>query len=181
MTVTSDDIEALVSAARDEHASIAAFARTIAELMALGAPLSLVHETQAALGDEIRHTTMTLALLERLTGEPRSLGALPAATLPLQREVNDFFRDVLRGGAVGETLAAADADARAERASEPELRAYYAAIANDEARHAALAFKTLRWLLAAQPFLAAALSEERAQLSSEERTLTAPLFAAIAA
>ncbi|MBX3226670.1 MAG: ferritin-like domain-containing protein [Labilithrix sp.] len=174
-----DETAALVRAAHDEHASIAAFARTVCELMALGAPLALVHETQAALADEIRHTEMTLALLER-AGRPLRIAALEAATLPLRRDVADFFRDVLRGGAVGETLAAADADERREHARDPELAAYYATIADDEARHAALAYKTLRWLLDAHPTLAATLTEERARLNADEHLLTAPLFDAIA-
>jgi hypothetical protein len=143
---SDDEIATLRQAAREEHASIAAFARTIAELMALGAPTWLLAETQRAMGDEIRHTERTLELLERLTGERPELGPLPAAVAPLARSTEEFFRDVLRGGAIGETLAAEDAERRRLATNDPELRAYYDMIVIDEARHAALAVKTLRWL-----------------------------------
>ena len=146
--VTDEELAALHAGAREEHASIAAFARTIAELMALGAPTWLLAETQRAMGDEIEHTKRTLDLLERLTGERPVLGPLPAATAPLARSREDLFRDVLRGGAIGETLAAEDAERRRLAANDEELRAYYDMIVVDEARHAALAVKTLRWLAA---------------------------------
>jgi hypothetical protein len=141
-----DDIATLRQAAREEHASIAAFARTIAELMALGAPTWLLAETQRAMGDEIRHTERTLDLLEQRTGARPELGPLPAAVAPLARSTEEFFRDVLRGGAIGETLAAEDAERRRLATTDAELRAYYDMIVIDEARHAALAVKTLRWL-----------------------------------
>jgi hypothetical protein len=143
---SDDEIATLRQAAREEHASIAAFARTIAELMALGAPTWLLAETQRAMGDEIRHTERTRELRERLSGARPELGPLPAAVAPLARSTEEFFRDVLRGGAIGETLAAEDAERRRLATNDPELRAYYDMIVIDEARHAALAVKTLRWL-----------------------------------
>ena len=168
------DATRLHRAAQDEHASIAAFARTVAELMALGAPTWLLAETQTAMGDEIRHTERTLAALEELTGERPVLGRLEAATRPLARSVEDFFRDVLRGGAVGETLAAAAADRR--HAEHPN--ALDEMIFHDESRHAALAFKTLRWLVEQKPDLRRLVAEERDALDLETRTLVSPLFEA---
>jgi hypothetical protein len=168
---------ALERAACEEHASIAAFARTICELMALGAPLWLLRETQQALADEIRHTEMTLA---KVSGEPSALGPLPEASAPLSREASDLFRDVFRGGAVGETLAAAQAERERDDSSDPEMRAFHDVILRDEARHAALAFKTLRWLLTAERSLERTRDEEIARFmdhaSLEERTLVSPLF-----
>ena len=61
----------------EEHASIAAFARTICQLMALGAPARLLADTQRALGDEIEHATSCLSWVEALGGE--------AAILPVIR------------------------------------------------------------------------------------------------
>lgn len=49
---------------------------------------------------------------------------------------------------VGETLGAAEAQLCAELAAHPVLAARLADIAGDETRHAALAWRTLRWLLA---------------------------------
>jgi hypothetical protein len=182
-TISSAEGEELRRAAREEHASIAAFARTISELMALGAPTWLLFETQAALADEIRHTELTLEAIERLTGERLVLGALPGAVLALRSGPDAaaaLFRDVFRGGAVGETMAAAHAERQRDEATNEGLRALYDTICVDEARHAALAFKTLRWLGDENPTLAPVLEEERARLaqsgSFEERTLVGPLL-----
>jgi len=181
--ITSEEGEALRRAAREEHASIAAFARTISELMALGAPTWLLFDTQAALADEIRHTELTLDAIERLTGERLVLGALEAAVALLRSGPDAaaaLFRDVFRGGAVGETMAAAHAERQRDEASTDELRALYDAICVDEAKHAALAFKTLRWLLDGNAALAPVLDEERARLANdgsfEERTLVGPML-----
>jgi hypothetical protein len=186
-TLSSEEGEELTRAAREEHASIAAFARTISELMALGAPTWLLFETQIALGDEIRHTELTLDAIARLTGERLVLGALPAAAFPLRSgpaAAAELLRDVFRGGAVGETMAAAQAERQRDGATNEELRALYDTICVDEAKHAALAFKTLRWLVGERPELAVVLDEERARLANqgsfEERTLVSPMLAFLA-
>src|SRR5205823_5592003 len=154
-------------AALEEHASIAAFARTICELMAHGAPLDLIRETQEALADEIRHTEMTMARL----GGSFALGTLPAAMAPLSRDIDEFFRDVFRGGAIGETRAAMLAERQWMETGDP----FYETIAIDEARHAALAFKTLRWLLDTHPALARVRDAEMAGVRGFDE-----LFAALA-
>jgi hypothetical protein len=50
-------------------------------------------------------------------------------------------------GCVGETVGAAEARAAAEGVPEGPLRAALLTVAEDEARHAALAWRTLRWML----------------------------------
>lgn len=159
--VTTEEALRLREAAREEHASIAAFARTIAELMALGAPTWLLEETAGALGDEIAHTERSLAMIEKLTGERLVIGPLDAAVAPLRRPIEELFRDVLRGGAIGETLAAAEAETRRLATNDDDLRAFYETIVSDESRHAALAIKTLRWLLTQEPSLRVILDEGR--------------------
>jgi len=168
-------VHELLDAAHEEHASIAAFARTIAELMALGAPLWLIRETQDALADEIRHTEVSLAIASRLTGEEHAIAPLPAATAPLARGAADFFRDVFRGGAVGETLAAARAEEQRQAAHDDELRAFYEMIVVDESRHAALAFKTLKWLVEMNPSLEGIYADECAAAPA----ILAPMFTAV--
>lgn len=175
-------VDALLREVAEEHASIAAFARTTCELMALGAPLSLLRETARALADEVEHTERTLAWATRITGKSVTIAALPAAAAPLREgptQVEALFRDVFRGGAVGETLAAALADEESLRGPE-EMREHYRVLADDEARHAALAFTTLRWLLDTHPTLAAVRDEEIASFLAtakpEHRALVVPLF-----
>jgi hypothetical protein len=176
-------IEELLTSAREEHASIAAFARTISELMALGAPSWLLSQTQEALADEIHHTELTLDLIERLTGARPVLGRLAAAVAPLrsgEHAAAELLRDVFRGGAVGETLAAARAERLRIESTQPEYRVFYDVLVLDESRHAALAFQTIGWLLTENPSLARVLDEEllrfRAQYSGEERKLVEPLL-----
>jgi len=146
----------LERAAFEEHASIAAFARTICQLLALGAPAWLVAKTQAALADEIRHATRTFAWAGGI-----GPGPLPEAVAPLASDdlAADLARDVFRGGCIGETLAAHEAADLAETAPIPELRAYYTDIAEDEARHAALAYETALWLRSRFPSAKLALDE----------------------
>jgi len=142
-----------------EHASIAAFARTICQLVALGAPAILLEKTQRALADEIAHTNDMLAWCERM-GAPLLPGALPEAVAPFpsfgdaRGIATALLHDVIEGGCIGETLAAHDLATRALDLGIPEeLRAVLARTAEDEARHAALAFETARWIVTVRPNL----------------------------
>lgn len=173
-----------------EHASIAAFARTICQLVALGAPSSLLEKTQRALADEIAHTNDMLAWCARL-GAPLLPRELPEAVAPFpsfgdaRGIAATLLSDVIEGGCVGETLAAHDLAMRAQDESLPaELRDVLARTAEDEARHAALAFETAAWLVSAHPDLEAVLHEEHTRAltkrNAPERALLAPLFEGVA-
>jgi hypothetical protein len=163
-------------AAAEEHASVAAFARTICQLMALGAPLDLLARTQQALADEIEHTRGSLAWLRRLDradaqGPSDALGVLPEAVAPiadaalgLDALARALVVDVIHGGCVGETLAAEAMLQRAAQAPDPELATWLERVADDEARHAALAFETVAWLVTQRPELAAVVHIELAAL-----------------
>jgi hypothetical protein len=144
----------LARAAQEEHASVAAFGRTLLVLMHLGAPTALLRATQDAIADELRHADDTLAAAVAHGHPPGAFGALPAATAPFVDDVaRTLLDDVLAGGCIGETLAAFRAEARA--AQHPSIRGLCARIADDEARHAALAFATARFLLDLVPDLQA--------------------------
>ena len=126
-----------------EHASIASFARATLELMALGAPPDLIAETQRASLDEIEHARAAFALAARY-GQPIEPGALPLVA-PRDADPVRLARDVFLEGCVGETIAALCATRAAAGCADPELAATLRRIADDEARHAALAWKTLAW------------------------------------
>jgi hypothetical protein len=173
----------LERSAVEEHASIAAFARTLCELVAVGAPGWLLAETQAALSDEIRHTDACLALYCALTGRDITPDALPAAVAPfsdLDAVPVRLLADVFRGGCVGETRAAHRALERASVAPASALKSHFEMIAGDESRHAALAFKTLRWLVDQHPELGAdlaALSREYSlSAGADDRAMIEPLL-----
>lgn len=135
--------------ARSEHASIASFARFSLELLALGAPASLVARAHRAALDEIAHTELALRLVERFGGRQVVLGELDvqasgslAALTP-----EAVLRGTVRDGCVGETRAALDAEARGQRTEDPEERAAFDRIARDESAHATLAFDAVDWLV----------------------------------
>jgi hypothetical protein len=141
--------------ARYEHASVASFARAAMELLALGAPAALVHATTLAMADEVDHARRCLGVARGLAPEVPGIGALPVAgSLEAAPTPRSVLRAVLREGAIGETLAAAEAAEAARLCADPATRAVLARIAEDESRHAALAWRTARWLVAAHPQLA---------------------------
>ena len=80
------------------------------------------------------------------------MGAFEEAVAPLPSMASlraYLIVDTVRGGCVGETGSAIDAERTAADpvvAQIPEARAFFERIAADEARHAALAFETLAWL-----------------------------------
>jgi hypothetical protein len=81
-------------------------------------------------------------------GRPMGPGALDltgAASAAIDRV--DFAEALVREGCVGETLAAIEATHRAIACTQSEAQAALHQIADDEARHAQLAWRTLAWLL----------------------------------
>jgi hypothetical protein len=138
--------EAWLADALAEHASIAAFARVTLELMAHGAPPDLLRATQSAALDEIDHARRCFALAGRYGGSPVEPGRIetpPPRAGDLARLAVDTFVE----GCVGETIAALVAERALTRAVDPEVRSSLAQIADDEARHAALAWRTLAWAI----------------------------------
>jgi hypothetical protein len=135
--------------ARLEHASVASFARASLELLALGAPPVLLRDTARAMQDEIEHARVCFAIA-RAHGAgdlaPRGLdlaGAMPGAV-----DAARIAYAVAYEGCVGETLGAAEAAEEAREAADAALRDVLATIADDELRHAALAWRTLAWVVA---------------------------------
>ena len=131
--------------ARLEHASVAAFGRVAAQLMAAGAPLELVDDCHRAALDEVHHARLACTVADELLGGSTRFDALPLAPAP-SVSLWDIAQDALLEGCVGEGIAAAEAKLAAELARE-DIAEVLAIIAEDEARHAALAWKTLRWAL----------------------------------
>ncbi|MEQ9322334.1 MAG: ferritin-like domain-containing protein, partial [Polyangiaceae bacterium] len=175
----------LTVAAQEEHASIPSFARALCMLVSLGAPAHLVAKTQHAIGDEIRHARLCATWAERLGAAASEPGPLPEAIAPFSGDEpsHALLDDVFWGGCVGETLAAHRMQARASTAPLPELGDVMAVIADDEARHAALAFETVRWLVdrddALRERLAAHLEHFASTASESDRATLAPLLAVL--
>lgn len=130
--------------ARSEHASVASFARATLELMALAAPPALIAETQRASLDEVEHARLCFALASRCGGVALGPGPLPAVA-PRPAELVHLACDTFVEGCVGETIAALTAMRAARGCRAPAASAALATIAEDETRHAELAWATLAW------------------------------------
>lgn len=133
--------------AQAEHASVAAFARVTLELMALGAPPELLADVQEAALDEVRHAERCFALAARY-GSAREPGPMPVLP-PRSPEHGQLAIDTFVEGCVGETIAALVATRVARHLGDRDefVADSWRTVADDEGRHAALAWRILAWSL----------------------------------
>ena len=139
-------------AALQEHASVASFARFALELMGVGAPAVLLADTARAMRDEVRHAELAFGLARRFGAKALTPGPLDAGPVR-SMALCDVVVATVREGCIGETLAAAQAELAARRATDPEVAEALQEIAADEARHAALAWQVVQWALSEDPSL----------------------------
>lgn len=134
-----------------EHASIAAFARFQLQLLALGAPPELVEACNRALADETAHARLCFGIASAYAGRALGPGPLDVQYSLEKVSLVDVVDLVIAEGCFGETRAALEALEAADNAQDPVIRAAYAGIADDEQRHAELAFRFVRWALGQEP------------------------------
>lgn len=126
-----------------EAASVDAFEILHAELAAHGAPRALLRAIRRARADEVKHATLATELARRHGAKwvtPRVRRRRPRTLLAIALEN-------AREGCARELLGALIGHHQATHASDPEVRAFYATIAMDETRHAALSLRLDDWLL----------------------------------
>lgn len=138
--------DAWLADAAAEHASVAAFGRVAMELMAVGAPPQLLDDTLRAAQDEIRHARACYGMASRFTPTIQGPGPLPAAS-PRTPTLVQVAVDAFLEGCIGETTAALVAERGAALATDHHTRDLLTGIAADEAEHAALAWRTVKWAL----------------------------------
>lgn len=144
-----------------EHASIASFSRFLLELLGLGAPLHLVQRAERALADEIAHARVAFAFATAYRGAPVGPGALRVERSLGLVDRRAVALAVAREGCIAETVSAMILAAARDAATDPTVEAALAAIADEEAEHVALAWRTLAWILDE------AEADERAALAQE--------------
>lgn len=176
-----------LASARLEHASVAAFARLTLQLMSLGAPAELLRDVQLAALDELRHADFFFELASRQAGQRLEPGALDVAGALDDFSLAGLIESNLLEGCIGETLAAEQLRERAARSSDAALQAELLQIADDETRHAALAFRILRWCRERAPELTRAVLSRVLEGTDPERRqnqvwqhVLAPLLSAFA-
>jgi hypothetical protein len=134
--------EYLARMAHLEHASIAAFEVLAAELAHHRAPAELIAAARSAAADEVRHTATTRELARRFGVSPTTAEVAPR---PL-RSLEALALDNATEGCVRECFGAALGCYQAQCAGDAAIAAAMAVIAEDETRHAALAFAIDAWV-----------------------------------
>lgn len=129
-----------------EHASIASFGAFALDLLTHGAPAHLVAAAHAAAADEVVHAQEAFALAAAFGGAPVGPGPLAHRPAPAA-DLAALACAAAVEGAVGETLAVCLATAQLAAATDPAVRAVLGRVVQDESRHAALAWGTLRWAI----------------------------------
>jgi hypothetical protein len=149
-----------------EAASIAAFDELACDLEALGAPEALSADARAFAGDEVRHAAVMSAQAARFGG---AVGAPRVAGATTRKTLRELCHQNAIEGCVRETFGALVADFQAATARDAQLGAELATIAQDEARHARLAWRIAEW---AEPLLE---DDARAELATARRAAIAAL------
>jgi hypothetical protein len=129
------------SMAHLEAASVHAFRAMAHELVEHGAPAHLVAAARRAARDEIRHARLTRAMARAHGGTPSPV----KVTAPEKRSLEEIATENAIEGCVRETYGALLASWQARAAHDPAVREMMVAIAEDEARHADLAWALDAW------------------------------------
>jgi hypothetical protein len=160
--------------AGSEQASVASFARAAIELLAVGAPAELVLDCHRAAIDEIRHAALCTEIAWSL-GAPHQAPRVIPAVAPREASILLVAVDSFVEGCVGETLAALVASKAALACTDAGIRSALESIADDEERHAALAWRTVAWALEAG---GSAVAEALREAAAHRRPQREPPFVA---
>lgn len=136
-----------------EAAAATAFEQLAIDLRAHGAPASLLRALQRAAVDERRHAVLAGRMARRHGRAPLR----PTIAVRAPRPLFDVALENAREGCGRELVGAAVGLHIAAHAPDPRVRAFFASIAADEVRHAAVSLRMQRWL--------------RPRLTAEQRVL----------
>ncbi|MFN3200925.1 MAG: hypothetical protein ACE366_21170 [Bradymonadia bacterium] len=138
--------EGWLETALAEHASVASFARFTLHLLAAGAPPHLLEASHQAGLDEIKHARACFKLAARYRGEAMGPGPLPMSGDVLgPTDLPSLTAAAVIEGCVGETLSALEAAEAAQIATDAEVKSVLVDIAEEEGRHAELAWAFVTW------------------------------------
>jgi len=148
-----------------EGAAVHAFETMTLELLHHGAPRALVDAAQQSAAEERHHTALASVLCQRAQApEPT-----PRLDDVVMRDLLAMARENVIEGCVRETFGALLAHYQAQHAQDPKVADAMRTIAQDETRHAALAWELERWI---EPQLTVA---ERKHLDTIKRSAVAQL------
>jgi len=137
-----------------EHASVAAFARFVLHLLSLGAPPELLLDAIQAMKDEVHHARFCFGIARQFTNEAAGPGRMDiSGVLDDGDDPSSILRAAILEGCFEETVSAECARVAVERVEAPAIRTALLQIADDEAKHADLAWRFVDWILKAYPEL----------------------------
>ncbi len=131
-----------------EHASVASFARFVLQLLAAGAPASLVDAAQQAMHEELEHARAFFGLASAYAGA--AIGPGPLRVDGALRDADDLAAVAAAAaseGCIAETISALHVAVAASHARDPLVADLLRRIAEEELRHAELAWTFVAWAL----------------------------------
>jgi hypothetical protein len=102
--------------------------------------------SQASL-DEIRHAQIAFSIASVYAGRLLGPGHFIPHQLTVSDDIETMARHTIDEGCIEETIASLSVARESTTNSDHYLRTVLRSVANDEARHAALAWRTVRWAL----------------------------------
>lgn len=147
-----------------EHASVAAFARLVLQLMSLGAPPELLQAAIQAMAEEVEHARLGFGLARKFSGEAVGPGRMDVSgALSGSNDPAAILHAAIVEGCFEETISARCAGVALERAKDESVRTVLTRIVEEESRHAELSWKLVTWILQKFPELKPAAEESFAQ------------------
>ena len=135
---------------KTEHASVIAFHKLAAELIALKAPAHLVDDARRDGRDEARHTRLCFSLARAVDGQSLEPGALfihKATSITRTARLVKLAVESLIDGALNEGTSARVVARLSKRTEVHAVRDVLRQIAADEGRHASHGWDVLAWCL----------------------------------
>lgn len=135
-----------------EHSSIASFALFTIDLMTNNAPPYLIADALQAAMDEYRHARTSFDMASLLTQQNISPGPLPPTSHSFEQDLRGLALRAAEEGCVDETISAMLAAAEVmkltqeDRTMPGQWKEKVEIIAREEARHSALAWRTVDWV-----------------------------------
>jgi len=144
-----------VRSGQHEHASVASFSRASLDIMKFAGPPELVSATHQAALEEVRHAQFAFSLAEAFNSDHEKqvdVGHFPFDQVTLASSLAELSGKVFTEGCMGETEAVTKMSfALAHLLPNSPAASVLPTLIEEEAKHAALAWKTLQWSLGSSP------------------------------
>jgi len=133
--------------ARAEQASVASFSLVTLQLLANGAPASLVRQSMRSGEQEIRHAQLSYSLASAYSGKQLSPGKFEPHSLHIEPNLTQLAVETFQHGCLVEMAATLRAARQLADEKDAVVVQVLKEIVLDEATHAALAWKTVQWAI----------------------------------